>query len=194
MVEFFWENFSDFISDQKFTGKKSSSCVHVFHNTWNWEVSRRSRARTPKQGTKKKRTCKVTVVFLIQTYCFFDVAIVNAIAVIIAQAPYCRTSNHGPSDKIFFVKNWFIWDTFICLERARIEIRSQSTLSKTQTFGTSTIAWFSLAHKLKLKDTRTRRMEYLTQFLIPALLNPMINRIGDETSAILLWYVRMRTG
>ena len=54
---------------------------------------------------KKKRTCKVTVFLLIQTYCFFDVAIVVAIAVVIAQAPYCRTSSHGPSDKIFFVKN-----------------------------------------------------------------------------------------
>ena len=29
---------------------------------------------------QKKRTCKVIVVLLIQTYCFFDVAIVNAIA------------------------------------------------------------------------------------------------------------------
>ena len=44
-------------------------------------------------------------------------------------------------------------------------------------------AWFSLAHKHK--DIRTRRMAYLTQFSIPALLNPMINKMADEASPIL---------
>ena len=45
-----------------------------------------------------------------------------------------------------------------------------------------------LAHKHKHnhKDMRTRRMAYLTQFSIPALLNPMINKIADTSSAILL--------
>ena len=49
-------------------------------------------------------------------------------------------------------------------------------------------AWFSLAHKHKHKDIRTRRMAYLTQFSIWAsrLLNPMINKMADEPSAILL--------
>ena len=47
-------------------------------------------------------------------------------------------------------------------------------------------AWFSLAHKHKHKDIRTPRMAYLTQFSIPALLNPMINKMVDEVSAILL--------
>ena len=32
----------------------------------------------------------------------------------------------------------------------------------------------------------TRRMAYLTQFSIPAVLNPMINKMADEGSAILL--------
>ena len=32
-------------------------------------------------------------------------------------------------------------------------------------------AWFSLAQKHKHKDIRSRRMSYLTQFSIPALLN-----------------------
>ena len=32
----------------------------------------------------------------------------------------------------------------------------------------------------------THRMAYLTQFSIPALLNPMINKMADEGSAILL--------
>ena len=41
------------------------------------------------------------------------------------------------------------------------------------------LAWFSLAHKHKHKDVHTRRMAYLTQFLIPALLNPMINKLAD---------------
>ena len=48
-------------------------------------------------------------------------------------------------------------------------------------------AWFSLAHKNKHKDIRKRRMAYLTQFSIPALLNPMINKMADEASAILLF-------
>ena len=43
---------------------------------------------------------------------------------------------------------------------------------------------FLLAHKHK--DVRTRRMVNLTQFSIPALLNPMINKMADEASAILL--------
>ena len=47
-------------------------------------------------------------------------------------------------------------------------------------------ACFSLAHKHKHKDIRTRRMAYLTQFSILALLNPMINKMADEASAILL--------
>ena len=41
-------------------------------------------------------------------------------------------------------------------------------------------AWFSLAHNQKHKDIRTRRMAYLTQFSIPASLNPMINKMADE--------------
>ena len=40
-------------------------------------------------------------------------------------------------------------------------------------------AWFSLVHK----DICTHRMTYLTQFLIPVLLDPMINKIADERSA-----------
>ena len=46
--------------------------------------------------------------------------------------------------------------------------------------------WFSLAYKCQHKDIRIRRMAYLTQFSIPALLNPMINKVADEVSAILL--------
>ena len=38
--------------------------------------------------------------------------------------------------------------------------------------------WFSLAHKHKHKDICTRRMAYLTQFLIPALLNLMLNKMA----------------
>ena len=34
-------------------------------------------------------------------------------------------------------------------------------------------AWFSLAHKHKHKDIHTHRMAYLSQFLIPTLLNPI---------------------
>ena len=41
-------------------------------------------------------------------------------------------------------------------------------------------------HKHKNKDMCTRRMAYLTQFSIPAVLNPMINKMADEGSAILL--------
>ena len=48
-------------------------------------------------------------------------------------------------------------------------------------------AWFSLAYKHKRKDIRTRRVANLTQFSIPALLNPMINKMADEASAILLF-------
>ena len=48
-------------------------------------------------------------------------------------------------------------------------------------------AWFSLAHNHKHKDIRTSRMAYLTQFSIPALLNPMINKMTDEASTILLF-------
>ena len=47
-------------------------------------------------------------------------------------------------------------------------------------------AWFSLAHKQKHKYIRTRRMAYLTQFSIRALLKPMINKMADEASGILL--------
>ena len=41
------------------------------------------------------------------------------------------------------------------------------------------LAWFSLAHKHKHKDVHTRRMAYLTELSIPALLNPMINKLTD---------------
>ena len=41
------------------------------------------------------------------------------------------------------------------------------------------LAWFSLAHKHKHKDVHTRRMAYLTELSIPALLNPMINKLAD---------------
>ena len=44
----------------------------------------------------------------------------------------------------------------------------------------------SLVHKHKHKDIRMRTMAYLTQFSIPALLNPMINKMTDASSAILL--------
>ena len=47
-------------------------------------------------------------------------------------------------------------------------------------------AWFSLAHKHKHKGIRTRRMVNLFQFLIPALLNSMRNKMAHEASAILL--------
>ena len=40
--------------------------------------------------------------------------------------------------------------------------------------------------KPKDKDIRTRRMAYLTQFSILALLSSMINKMADEASAILL--------
>ena len=40
--------------------------------------------------------------------------------------------------------------------------------------------------KPKDKDIHTRRMAYLTQFSIPSLLSPMINKMADEASAILL--------
>ena len=38
--------------------------------------------------------------------------------------------------------------------------------------------WVSLAHEHEHKDIRTSRMAYLTQFLKPALLNPMINKMA----------------
>ena len=44
--------------------------------------------------------------------------------------------------------------------------------------------WFSLGHKHKHKNIRTRIMAYLTRFSIPALLNPTINKMADEASAI----------
>ena len=47
-------------------------------------------------------------------------------------------------------------------------------------------ALFSVVHKHKHKDIRTRKMAYFTQFLIPALLNPMINKMADEASTISL--------
>ena len=51
----------------------------------------------------------------------------------------------------------------------------------------TTKAWFSPAHEHKHKDIRTRRMVFLTQFSMPALLNPMINKMADASSAILLF-------
>ena len=45
-------------------------------------------------------------------------------------------------------------------------------------------SWFSLAHKDK--DIRTRRMVYLTQFSIPALLNPIIKKMANKAYAIFL--------
>ena len=42
----------------------------------------------------------------------------------------------------------------------------------------------SLAHKHK--DIRTRRMAYLTQFSIPALLNPVINKMADKEDVLCL--------
>ena len=50
----------------------------------------------------------------------------------------------------------------------------------------NTKAWFSLPHKHNHKDIHTRKMAYLTQFSIPALLNPRINKMADDSSAILL--------
>ena len=41
-------------------------------------------------------------------------------------------------------------------------------------------------HKLKHEDIHMCRMAYLTQFSTPALLNPMIEKMVDEASAILL--------
>ena len=43
-----------------------------------------------------------------------------------------------------------------------------------------------MKHRHKHKDIRVRRMAYLTQFSIPALLNLMINKMADDVSAILL--------
>ena len=55
-------------------------------------------------------------------------------------------------------------------------------------------AWFLLAHKHK--DIRTRRMAKLTQFSIPPLLNPMINKMADGiASHMFAWRtVCMRSG
>ena len=44
--------------------------------------------------------------------------------------------------------------------------------SKNWIFPLALRTWFSLAHKHKYKDIHTHRMAYLTQFSIPALLNP----------------------
>ena len=68
---------------------------------------------------------------------------------------------------------------------AKCQLFSQATTSRTRS-NRELKAWFSLAHKHKHKDICTRRMAYLTQFSIPALLNPMINKMVDEASAILL--------
>jgi len=49
-----------------------------------------------------------------------------------------------------------------------------------------TKAWFSLVHKHRHRDIPTCQIAYLTQFLIPALLNPMVNKVTDALSTILL--------
>ena len=54
-------------------------------------------------------------------------------------------------------------------------------------------ACFSLAHKHKHKDIRTRRMALSTLFAIPALLNPMINK-WTFRPPYCFWYARMRSG
>ena len=48
----------------------------------------------------------------------------------------------------------------------------------------------SLVHKQKHKDIHTHRMAYLTQFWIPALLNPMINKMADEDDVLVLMSTR----
>ena len=68
---------------------------------------------------------------------------------------------------------------------AKFRLFSQATTSRKWS-NRELKAWFSLAHKHKHKDVRTPRMAYLTKFSIPALLNPMINKMVDEVSAILL--------
>ena len=68
---------------------------------------------------------------------------------------------------------------------AKFRLFSQATISRKWS-NRELKAWFSLTHKHKHKDIRTRRMAFLTQFSIPALLNPMINKMVDEVSAILL--------
>ena len=68
---------------------------------------------------------------------------------------------------------------------AKFRLFSQATISRKRS-NRELKAWFSLTHKHKHKDERTRRMAFLTQFSIPALLNPMINKMVDEASAILL--------
>ena len=49
-----------------------------------------------------------------------------------------------------------------------------------------TKAWFTLAHKRKHRDISMCRMAYLTPFSIPALLNQMVNKMVDASSAIFL--------
>ena len=44
---------------------------------------------------------------------------------------------------------------------------------------------FLLVYKHKHKDISTRRIAYLTQFLIPALLKPVIKKMVGASSAIL---------
>ena len=61
-----------------------------------------------------------------------------------------------------------------------------SSPSQSTKYPQASQAWFSLVRKPKHKDTRTCRMAYLAQFLIPALLNPMINKMADEAFAVLL--------
>ena len=68
---------------------------------------------------------------------------------------------------------------------AKFRLFSQATTSRKWS-NRELKAWFSLAHKHKHKDIRTPRMAYLTKFSIPALLNPMINKMVDEASALLL--------
>ena len=54
---------------------------------------------------------------------------------------------------------------------------SRGLVSTNQTF-------FASEHKRNHKDIRTRRVAYLTRFSIPALLNPMINKMADKASAV----------
>ena len=48
------------------------------------------------------------------------------------------------------------------------------------------LAWFSLAHKHKHKDIRTRRMAYLTEFLNTSYPQPDDKKMADEAPAVLL--------
>ena len=54
--------------------------------------------------------------------------------------------------------------------------------------------WFSLAHKHKHKDICMRRMAYLTQFLIPSLLNPMINKMACAILLLILFMFKWGLG